>query len=95
MQPKAVLEALILELEQNERPNVNIRILVAASLEILKELANEMNCPQFDMNSDMDKAFLLRAVSKINPNAEFTDDDRDVIQLLNEVSPSQTPNLLR
>lgn len=66
MEAKAILKALILKVERTDfdQPDVNTRILVAASLEILKELAVEMHCPQFDMDSDRDKAFLLKALSR-------------------------------
>lgn len=87
MQSKAVLKALVLKSEQTdfEQPDDNARILVAASLEILKELATEMHCPKFDMESDRDKAFLLRAVSEVTPD-ELTEEDKNVVQILNEFS---------
>lgn len=87
MQAQSVLKALVLKSEQTdfEQPDDNAKVLVAASLEILKELAIEMNCPKFDMESDRDKAFLLRSVSEVAPD-ELTEEDKNVVQILNEFS---------
>ena len=62
---------------------------MAASLEILKALADKMNCPKFDIDNELDKAFLLGAVSEADPNADFTEEDKTVIQRLKEARAQQ------
>lgn len=84
MQRQAVLKALVKRSEQADFPqqDATTKVLIAASLEILRQLAEEMQCPRFDMSDDNDKGFLLKAVSEANPEAEFDEEDRAILRLL-------------
>lgn len=91
MQAQSVLKALVKKSEQIDfdQPDANARILVAASLEIIKTLAAQMDCPKFDMDNELDKVFLLGAVSETDPDADLTEEDKLIIQRLNEVRANQ------
>lgn len=59
-------------------------IVVAASLSNLQELAEKLGLHSFDESEEVQKALLLRAVSRLNPDVELDEEDKKVIALLSE-----------
>lgn len=86
MEKITVIKALVKTLEKiDEAPlNGNRRILIAASLELLKELAYIYKCPQFNLKDEVDLAFLYRAVSQSDPDAVLEEDEKLIVQHLQE-----------
>lgn len=59
-------------------------IVVAASLSNLQELSEQAGLYSFNESDEFQKALLLRAVSRLNPDVELDEEDKRVIAVLSE-----------
>jgi hypothetical protein len=92
MNSSAVLKALALKMDQvdedSQIADKGTRILIAASLQLVGNLALELKLPVFDLNDQVEKAFLIRAVGQVCPE-ELDDEDILAVKMLNEAENSR------
>lgn len=90
MKPSLIFETLYLRARQIDQGEVtgedeDTRVVVAASLTLLKAIARETATDVvFDFKSEAHIALLLRAIYRLNPNADFDESERNAIAVLGE-----------
>lgn len=92
MKPSLIFETLYLRAKQIDQGEAtgqdeDTRVVVAASLALLKQIARETATDVvFDFESDAHKALLIRGIYRLNPNANFDEWEQDAIAVLREYS---------
>ena len=92
MKPYQIFQALALrakaleatEDESNDGSDRTTRLLVSASLELLKGIKVEIGSRDFDFDNEADKALLLKAVSDVDPTYQLNENETNCLAILGE-----------
>lgn len=87
MKPYEILNVLAkrseeLAINDGDGFDAETRVLVAASVELLKMYKRDIGAPDFDFNSNIDKAFLVLAVHRLDPTIELDEEERQAVAVL-------------